>query len=162
MTLLVTPEDAERITLAQQAGQLMLALRNPLDTEETDTKGVLTASLFATPFSSPEFGGLAGLLLVSGLVAAGNAFATPSLTSLGSKNAAAHEQGRAMGVMQSGASLARAIGPMLCGLLLNNSMNAIDRSTIFRTYWTAAGIMLVAFFAAIFLLKNIRTAEAAL
>jgi DHA1 family tetracycline resistance protein-like MFS transporter len=123
---------------------------------------VLTASLFATPFSSPEFGGLAGLLLVSGLVAAGNAFATPSLTSLGSKKAAAHEQGRAMGVMQSGASLARAIGPMLCGLLLNNSMNAIDRSTIFRTYWTAAGIMLVAFFAALFLLKNLRAAEAAI
>jgi Flp pilus assembly protein CpaB len=49
VTLLVTPEDAERITLAQQTGQLMLALRNPLDTETTDTKGVLTAGLFGGP-----------------------------------------------------------------------------------------------------------------
>ena len=46
VTLLVTPEDAERITLAQQAGQLMLALRNPLDTTPTETKGVQTAGLF--------------------------------------------------------------------------------------------------------------------
>jgi len=123
---------------------------------------VMTLSLFATPFSSPAFGGLAGLLLVSGMVAVGNAFATPSLTSLASKNAAAHEQGRAMGVMQSGASLARAIGPMICGVLLNNSANAIDTSTVYRTYWAAAGLMFVAFLAALFFLRNIRAAEAAM
>lgn len=86
---------------------------------------------FATPYSSPAFGGLAGLLSITALMAIGNAFATPGLTSLGSKIAAAHEQGRAMGVMQSGASLARAIGPTICGFLLNNQANAMDRSTIF-------------------------------
>ena len=117
---------------------------------------------FATPFSSPVSGGLAGLLAVTAFVAIGNAFATPSLTSLGSKSAAAHEQGRAMGVMQSGASLARALGPTICGFLLNNPANAIDTSTIYRTYWTAAGIMFVAFLAALFFLKNIRAAEVAM
>jgi DHA1 family tetracycline resistance protein-like MFS transporter len=121
---------------------------------------MLTLSLFATPFSSPAFGGLTGLLFVSGFLAFGNAFATPALTSLASKIAAAHEQGRAMGVMQSGASLARAIGPTLCGILLNNAAGSMDTTTITRTYWTAAGIMLVAFLAALFFLKNIRAAEA--
>ena len=33
VTLLVTPQDAERIALAQNDGQIMLALRNPLDIE---------------------------------------------------------------------------------------------------------------------------------
>lgn len=124
---------------------------------------VLTLALFASPFPSPEFGGLAGLLIVSFFLAAGNACATPALSSLASKNAAEHEQGRAMGVLQSGASLARAIGPTLGGVLLNNSLNGIDRFTIFRTYWAASAIMLVAFIVAIYaarIVKNGVTAQA--
>jgi pilus assembly protein CpaB len=35
VTLLVTPEDAERITLAQSTGAIMLVLRNPLDVAPT-------------------------------------------------------------------------------------------------------------------------------
>jgi len=46
VTLLVTPEDAERIALAQSEGQIMLSLRNPLDTEQTESEGVRTAALF--------------------------------------------------------------------------------------------------------------------
>ena len=46
VTLLVTPEDAERIALAQAEGQIMLSLRNPLDTEATASAGVRTAALF--------------------------------------------------------------------------------------------------------------------
>ena len=46
MTLLVTPQDAERIALAQAEGQIMLVLRNPLDTEPTATSGVRTPALF--------------------------------------------------------------------------------------------------------------------
>ena len=46
VTLLVTPEDAERIALAQSEGQIMLVLRNPLDNEPTATAGVRTAALF--------------------------------------------------------------------------------------------------------------------
>jgi pilus assembly protein CpaB len=53
VTLMVSPEDAERITLAQEQGQLMLALRNPLDTEKTPTNGVRTAGLFGTPTPEP-------------------------------------------------------------------------------------------------------------
>lgn len=45
VTLLVTPEDAERIALAQAEGQIMLVLRNPLDTAPTATTGVRTAAL---------------------------------------------------------------------------------------------------------------------
>ncbi len=47
VTLLVSPEDAERVALAQAEGQIMLVLRNPLDTEPTATTGVRTAALFA-------------------------------------------------------------------------------------------------------------------
>jgi pilus assembly protein CpaB len=45
VTLMVTPKDAERIALAQSEGQIMLVLRNPLDTETVATSGVKTASL---------------------------------------------------------------------------------------------------------------------
>ena len=37
VTVMVTPEDAERIALAQSDGRLMLTLRNPLDVEPTKT-----------------------------------------------------------------------------------------------------------------------------
>jgi DHA1 family tetracycline resistance protein-like MFS transporter len=117
---------------------------------------VLGVSLFLTPYMSPETGGLAGLLAVSALISFGNAFATPALNSLASKNAPAHQQGRAMGVMQSGASLARAIGPTIGGILLNNMMNKVDRFTVFRTYWTASAIMFVAFLAAFWVAKTLR------
>ena len=45
VTLLVTPEDGERIALAASEGQIMLALRNPLDTATTSTAGARTGSL---------------------------------------------------------------------------------------------------------------------
>jgi DHA1 family tetracycline resistance protein-like MFS transporter len=117
---------------------------------------MLVLSLFAMPFSSPEFGGLVGLLFVSALLAVGNAFASPALTSLASKYARDHEQGKVMGVMQSGASLARAVGPTIGGVLLNNSMNKMDRFTVFRTYWVASAIMFVAFLASIYLMRMLR------
>ena len=120
---------------------------------------MLVFSLFAMPFSSPEFGGLAGLLFVSALLAVGNAFASPALTSLASKYAGDHEQGKVMGVMQSGASLARAIGPTIGGVLLNNSLNKVDRFTVFRTYWVASAIMFVAFLAAVYLMRMLRERE---
>jgi pilus assembly protein CpaB len=45
VTLMVLPEDAERIALASNEGKITLALRNPLDVAATDTKGVRLASL---------------------------------------------------------------------------------------------------------------------
>ena len=53
VTLMVTPEDAERITLAQSAGAITLALRNPLDVVPTDTRGVRMGSLMGTPDATP-------------------------------------------------------------------------------------------------------------
>jgi pilus assembly protein CpaB len=53
VTLMVTPEDAERITLAQSTGALTLVLRNPLDIVPTDTKGVRLASLMGSPDPAP-------------------------------------------------------------------------------------------------------------
>jgi DHA1 family tetracycline resistance protein-like MFS transporter len=117
---------------------------------------MLAFSLFAMPFSSPEFGGLSGLLIVSALLSFGNAFASPALTSLASKYAGDHEQGKVMGVMQSGASLARAIGPTIGGVLLNNAMNKVDRFTVFRTFWVASAIMLVAFLASVYLMRILK------
>jgi pilus assembly protein CpaB len=49
VTLLVSPEDGERIALAASEGQIMLALRNPLDTTTTTTAGVRTGSLLGLP-----------------------------------------------------------------------------------------------------------------
>ncbi len=114
---------------------------------------ILTGALFTMPFAGPEFGGLAVLLLISTFLSFGNAFA---LSSLASKNAGDHEQGRVMGVMQSGASLARAIGPTIGGVLLNNSLNKVDRFTVFRTYWTASAIMFVAFLAALYFARTVK------
>src|SRR5688572_8943395 len=45
VTLAVIPEDAERIALASNEGKITLALRNPMDIEATDTKGVKLAAL---------------------------------------------------------------------------------------------------------------------
>jgi pilus assembly protein CpaB len=53
VTLMVTPDDAERIVLAQSSGAIMLVLRNPLDIVPTDTKGVRLASLMGSPDAPP-------------------------------------------------------------------------------------------------------------
>jgi pilus assembly protein CpaB len=53
VTLLVTPEDAERIALASNEGQIMLTLRNPLDVEPTDTRGIRMANLMSSQSTSP-------------------------------------------------------------------------------------------------------------
>jgi pilus assembly protein CpaB len=46
VTLLLAPEDAERVVLASSDGQLMLALRNPLDVAATSTQGTSSSTLF--------------------------------------------------------------------------------------------------------------------
>lgn len=53
VTLLVSPEDGERIALAASEGQIMLTLRNPLDTSPTATNGVRTGGLFGQPAAAP-------------------------------------------------------------------------------------------------------------
>lgn len=53
VTLLATPQDAERITLAGSEGKIMLTLRNPLDTDPTQTVGVRLANLTGAPAPPP-------------------------------------------------------------------------------------------------------------
>lgn len=119
---------------------------------------LMFTSLFAVPLVGPQSGGLLGLLVGTAVLSFGNSLAAPGLTSLGSKTADEHKQGQAMGIMQSGASLARAIGPVIGGLLLNNALDRMDDNTLYRTFWTASGIMFVAFLVAIYFA---RTAEKA-
>jgi DHA1 family tetracycline resistance protein-like MFS transporter len=111
---------------------------------------MMAASFFAIPFVTVDFGGLTGLLLAVILLTVGNSMASPAITSLASKVSDESEQGKSLGVLQAGASLARAIGPALGGVLLNNALNHVDDSTIQRTFWTAAAIMFVAVFVAVY------------
>jgi len=51
VTLLVAPEEAERLTLASTEGKIQLALRNPLDKTMPETHGIRPAALFG--FGAP-------------------------------------------------------------------------------------------------------------
>ena len=46
ITLLVSPDDAQRLTLASQEGHIQLSLRNPLDTKADDVPATLSPTLF--------------------------------------------------------------------------------------------------------------------
>ncbi len=59
VTLLVSPDDAERLTLASSQGHIQLALRNPLDTKQEGVAAVKSNSLYntaseATPAAKPR------------------------------------------------------------------------------------------------------------
>jgi pilus assembly protein CpaB len=53
VTLLVTPPDAEKLALAQTEGQIVLALRNPMDVEAVQTQGQRMSSLLGAPAPAP-------------------------------------------------------------------------------------------------------------
>jgi DHA1 family tetracycline resistance protein-like MFS transporter len=122
-------------------------------------------SLFAVPFVGPAAGGLAALLVGGGVFSMGNSLATPALTSLASKSAGPAQQGVVLGVTQSTASLARAVGPSLAALLISSSIahlgadglpHYMSDQSLFITFWTAAAIMLVAFLLACYLATDKR------
>jgi len=59
ITLLVTPEQAEKLTLAATEGHIQLALRNTLDMAEVETDGIKAATLVRTgaaPQPAPSSG----------------------------------------------------------------------------------------------------------
>jgi DHA1 family tetracycline resistance protein-like MFS transporter len=116
-------------------------------------------SLFAVPFVGPAAGGLAGLLIGGGVFSMGNSLATPALTSLASKSVGAEQQGVILGVTQSTASLARAVGPSLAALLISSSIahlgadglpHFMSDHSLRVTFWTGAAIMMLAFFIAFY------------
>lgn len=49
ITLLVTPDDAERLVLAASQGRIQMALRNTLDVDSTDTSGARVSALLNRP-----------------------------------------------------------------------------------------------------------------
>ena len=53
VTLLVSPDDAEKLTLASTQGRIQLSLRNPLDLEQTNPPALLNATLYGTPSGPP-------------------------------------------------------------------------------------------------------------
>jgi pilus assembly protein CpaB len=53
VTLLVSPEEAERLTLASTEGKIQLALRNPLDQSAPSTPGVKPAGLLGASAKAP-------------------------------------------------------------------------------------------------------------
>lgn len=57
ITLLVSPEDAQKLTLASQEGRIQLSLRNPLDTNQQKLPAVRNAVLYgasAAPAPAPS------------------------------------------------------------------------------------------------------------
>jgi DHA1 family tetracycline resistance protein-like MFS transporter len=116
-------------------------------------------SLFAVPFVGPLAGGLLALLIGGGVFSMGNSLATPALTSLASKSAGPAEQGTVLGVTQSVASLARAVGPSLAALLISSAearrgadgqWHYMSDRSLFVTFWTGSAIMFVAFLLAFY------------
>ena len=53
VTLVVTPDQAERLTLASTEGKIQLALRNPLDLESPETSGIRPGMLMGTAQQRP-------------------------------------------------------------------------------------------------------------
>ena len=111
---------------------------------------IMATSLFLIPYIFPHTGGLIALLVAVAMLAIGNSMATTAVTRLVSKNSGDREQGKSLGVIQSAASLSRAIGPALGGVLLNNAVSQVDDATVQRTFWTAAAIMIIATLIAFF------------
>jgi pilus assembly protein CpaB len=53
VTLLVSPEDAEKLTLASTQGRIQLSLRNPLDLEQSNPAALFNATLYGAPAAPP-------------------------------------------------------------------------------------------------------------
>jgi pilus assembly protein CpaB len=80
VTLLVDPEEAERLTLASTEGKIQLALRNPLDKATPSTHGIRPAALLG--FAAPAQRAAVRTRLASGAVAPSNAPVVSSLPDL--------------------------------------------------------------------------------
>ena len=105
----------------------------------------LALGMFLLPLSAT----VTGLLIATAVIAVGHGLVAAPLNGLASKEVSASSQGRVLGLMQSSASVARIVGPVLGGWLLNyDALHAV--SSYGRTpYWTSGAIMLVALVLAI-------------
>src|SRR5437868_1223988 len=119
---------------------------------------LFAASLFVIPLVTPATG-LAVILVIGAATAVGQALSAPSLSSLASKRASAAQHGTVLGVMQSVASFARAVGPSLAAVLIysavahvgfNGQPQKMSDTSLQRTFWTAAAIQFIGFLLAIY------------
>lgn len=115
---------------------------------------VFSAALIALPLAIS----LTMLLIASTGIAIGNSLVTPTLNSLASKSVSPAFQGRILGTMASVASLARIIGPVLGGFLLNRDTEA-DVLYGKTVYWVSGAIMVVALALAVSLHARNETAN---
>lgn len=140
--------------LVKQFGELSLVIIGAL---------LFAGSLFAIPFVGPQTGGLMALLVGGGLFSIGNSLSAPSLTSLASKSVGPADQGSVLGVTQSVASLARAVGPALAALLIHSAIAYVGADSkshfmsdhsLFITFWTGSAIMFIALVLAIYFART--------
>ncbi len=101
---------------------------------------LMAASMTLLPISET----LVVLMIACTGIAIGNSLLVPTLNGLASKSVGAAWQGRALGVLQSAASLARIIGPVLGGILLNRDAQAVTARYGRSPFWAGGAIMLVA------------------
>jgi DHA1 family tetracycline resistance protein-like MFS transporter len=115
---------------------------------------LMAVSMFALPLSES----LLLLLVASTGIAVGNSLVTPTLNGMASKSVNAAWQGRVLGVLQSAASLARIIGPVLGGYLLGRDATR-DLNYGRTPFWTGGAIMLLALGVALTLQSGALRAE---
>ena len=97
--------------------------------------------------------------MIAAATSIGQALSAPTLSSLASKSASAAQQGSVLGVMQSVASFARAVGPTLAAVLIYSAVahvgfdgqpQKMSDASLLRTFWTAAAIQFVGLLLAIY------------
>ena len=105
------------------------------------TAGValLATSIFSLPLTEQ----IPTLLLTGVGIAVGNALVNPTMSGLVSLTVDKYHQGRVLGLMQSGASLGRCLGPILGGWLVSfNARHTLDFGK--APFWTGTAILLLA------------------
>jgi len=102
---------------------------------------MLAVSLFALPLTSTT----AALLAATAGIAVGHGLMAAPLNGLASRGVDAASQGRVLGLMQSAASVARIVGPVLGGWLLNHDAVHLAAEVGRTPYWAGGAVMVVAF-----------------
>lgn len=108
----------------------------------------LTLGLLILPFAQTP----GTLIAACAVLAVGNGLSSPALSSLVSKQAPGHSQGRILGVNQSMGSIARVIGPLIGGFAFEFGIDT--------PFIVAAGILTIAVFVALRIFRQRTLAQA--
>lgn len=110
-----------------------------------------TALLGICLFVLPTSQGVWILLAATAGIAIGHGLIASTLNGLASKCVGPASQGRVLGLMQSAASCARIVGPVMGGWLLNHDAAHLAADFGRTPYWAGGVVMAGAFFFAVFL-----------